>query len=263
VTNLLPQARKLELDRYASDLVGALPSAMAVDLFSLVHASGVGIIEDGYGEHFEGMTVFDDDKFFIHFNTDFGRPDSRRGRFTLAHEIGHLYIPEHNLLLQDEPHPSKYSLEEDKLIELEANHFAGCLLMPLKQYKLACYRKPMSVGLIEELAGLFGTSQLATAIRFVEAGTFPSLVTCFKERRLSWFQRSSDFPYTGFSTRIGGPPPTGTALANSKRLGHNETTAIEEVDENTWFRFEREGVRLFEQCFGSSYGYEVSIVWVA
>lgn len=120
----------------------------------------------------------------------------------------------------------------------------------------------MSVGLIGELAGLFETSLLATAIRFVEVGTYPALVTCFKDRRLSWFQRSSDFPYTGFSTRIAGPPPAGSALAESRRLGQNETTDIEEVDENTWFSVERSDIRLCEQCFGSSYGYEVSIVWV-
>ena len=39
---------------------------------------------------FDGMTIFDNDNFYIHINTaNNNKPNNGRGRFTLAHELGH------------------------------------------------------------------------------------------------------------------------------------------------------------------------------
>src|SRR5690606_4385253 len=81
-------------------------------LSSIVNDEGLEVYYDRYGlDTFDGMTLYDQGKFYIHLNTQLGnKPESPRGRFTLAHELGHYYIDSHRIGLTKgllEPHPSR------------------------------------------------------------------------------------------------------------------------------------------------------------
>ena len=64
------------------------------------------------------------------------RPGSDRGRFTLAHELGHYFIDAHRIGLKNgllEPHPSLTNRKQFTTIEREADYFASCLLLNKRQ----------------------------------------------------------------------------------------------------------------------------------
>ena len=80
-------------------------------LEKIVEDENLDVFYDNYESNtFDGMTIFDKGDFYIHINLDNGnRADKERGRFTLAHELGHYFIDAHRIGLKNgllEPHPS-------------------------------------------------------------------------------------------------------------------------------------------------------------
>src|SRR5690625_5024885 len=64
----------------------------------------------------DGMTILDGGNFYIHINTANGNKSNHgRGRFTLAHELGHYIIDSHRIGIISgllEPHPSKTNQQQ-------------------------------------------------------------------------------------------------------------------------------------------------------
>ncbi len=91
---------------------------------------------------------------------------ARRDRFTIAHELGHLFL--HLPMVQDlEPNASmratRYLVEgdpEQQRAEWEANWFAAQLIMPRKEFK-KCIK---NFG-VSSAASIFGVSELAAKVR--------------------------------------------------------------------------------------------------
>jgi Zn-dependent peptidase ImmA (M78 family) len=84
---------------------------------------GLELFYDGYENGtFDGMTVYLNRKFYIHLNVDSGnKKDSTRGRFTLAHELGHYFIDAHRVGLQKGilvPHYSNTNKKQVLLISV-------------------------------------------------------------------------------------------------------------------------------------------------
>ncbi|MGL4863795.1 MAG: ImmA/IrrE family metallo-endopeptidase [Cetobacterium sp.] len=90
-------------------------------------------------------------------------------RFSIAHEIGHLYIHAE----KDKPYFAcmKHDCEgEEKEKEDEADYFAACLLMPEKDFK-EMYKKVRGLSSSNEsLATLYGVNKKAIEKRILELG---------------------------------------------------------------------------------------------
>ena len=128
-----------------------MPEAIAslysipVPLLEIAKDEGIRVIYDDYEtDTFDGMTWYEpkQDKFFIHVNTKRGNSiNNSKGRFTLAHELGHYFIDHHRLALESgkmQPHIHRYvqfGNNEDWIIEREADDFAANLLMPTFLFK--------------------------------------------------------------------------------------------------------------------------------
>ncbi len=121
-----------------------------------------------------GVILFKDDRYAIIINTS--KPETRQ-HFTLAHELGHYFL--HKDLLHKEESiiegddwldgPNilyRMNGAEDMQLELEANNFAGSLLMPE-----ALVRRAWKVtGSIQECAALFHVSAVAMSVRLTRLG---------------------------------------------------------------------------------------------
>jgi len=113
--------------------------------------------------------------------------------FTIAHELGHLLLPGHDestVCLQSDVETWHSGLSKQ---EIEANEFAGELLMPtavlgglLKEWK-------PSLDLVETLAKRFSTSLTATAYRCVEVTTHACALVWSEAGAPRWFKRSREF----------------------------------------------------------------------
>lgn len=173
-------------------------SEIATPLDKILEEEEIPCIEDDYDDVFDGMTVYDG-QFYIHLNTNRGNyKNSPRGRFTLAHELGHCLIEKHRLGLMKgllKPHPSKSNQSFHIKIEREADYFASCLLMPSSKFQKQCEKQKFSFSLIEDIANKFQVSLTAAALRFTQVGNHSIMVVYSKGDDIVWFWPSQDFPF--------------------------------------------------------------------
>lgn len=167
-------------------------------LDKIVESEQLSVFYDDYGDAFDGIIIHDED-FYIHVNTNRGNTiDSARGRFTLAHELGHYFIDNHRIGLQNgilEPHPSKNNELKHFKIEREADFFASCLLMPEMRFKKDCFKRKFKFSIIEELSQKYMVSLTACAIRFADIGNHPIMIVYCENNLIKWKWNSTDFPF--------------------------------------------------------------------
>ncbi|PZO29127.1 MAG: hypothetical protein DCF13_07195 [Flavobacteriaceae bacterium] len=169
-------------------------------LEKIVKSEGLRVYFDNYDKGtFDGMTIYENEKFYIHINIDNGnRVDSARGRFTLAHELGHYIIDTHRVGLMMgllEPHHSTTNQKQFYEIEREADYFASCLLMPEERFKKDIYKKKFCFDLINSLSKQYNVSITACAFRFAQIGTHPIMIIYAESGIIKWIYNSDDFPY--------------------------------------------------------------------
>ena len=183
-----------------NDSLGYHPTSLE----TIVEEELLNVIYDDYGSNtFDGLTMFEPstDEFYIHINTTRGnRQDSPKGRFTLAHELGHYFLPHHRLALMRgkiRPHGSINYLTDNEswLLEREADSFASKLLMPETTFRAFIQGRKFNFHILQELADVFNVSLSATALRFVEIGNYPIMVVYGIDKKIRWVRKSDDFSF--------------------------------------------------------------------
>jgi len=261
--------RKKKISERADYLSVVFASADVTDLAAIAANEQLPVHFDHYEDSFDGMLVHDGSQFHIHINLDKGNsPTSKRGRFSLAHEYGHYFISEHRIGLKYgllEPHGSVNSLNHETLIELEANYFASCLLMPFAKYKAFAARKDFSFDLINSISDHFQTSLMATILRFIEAGTREFMVVISKKSLVRWYAKSNDFPGFAFKFKVGQAVPVKTLTANFfSQTDPPIQSLVLDRDPEDWFWInDSRGNRTFyEQYYYSDINdYLVTLLW--
>ncbi len=92
-------------------------------------------------------------------------------RFTVAHELGHYFLPGHPEQLfpnGDGIHESKSDFISSNPLERQADYFASALLMPVHQFREAVDSVGGGFDAIEKLAKRCKTSITATSIRYTQ-----------------------------------------------------------------------------------------------
>ena len=114
-------------------------------------------------------------------------------RFSIAHELGHLLLGHHGLGTCSRASEGGRAYGEDKLWEEEANVFAGDFLLPTRLVARRCEVSPVHFGVIERIAEDFGTSLVATSIRFAELTSERCAVVLSQQGKVRWVVRSPTF----------------------------------------------------------------------
>ncbi|BFO65359.1 ImmA/IrrE family metallo-endopeptidase [Chryseobacterium sp. KCF3-3] len=215
---------------------------------------------------FDGMTVYSNKKFYIHLNTDSGNErDSKRGRFTLAHELGHYFIDTHRIGLKSgllAPHPSTTNIKQFNSIEREADYFASCLLMPEVKFKEDIFRKKFSFDLIQNLAFNYNVSITACAFRFAQIGNHPIMIIYSENGFIKWKTESDDFPYKWLLNDKKVPENTVMGEYFTK-TNVRDIFKTEQVWAMDWFYYVKEedvNRRFYEHCIPYK-GKALSIIW--
>lgn len=133
-------------------------------------------------------------------------------RFTVAHELGHYFLPGHPEKLfprGDGVHESKSGFISGDPVERQADYFASALLMPVHQFREAVDGASSGFSAIEKLAKLCKTSITATAIRYtyftdeavaVIVSSFERIDYCFMSdsirdlRGITWIKKGDLVP---------------------------------------------------------------------
>lgn len=233
----------------------------------IADSEGLNLIYDSYDiGTFDGMTVYTDELFYIHLNTDNGnRHDSERGRFTLAHELGHYFIDSHRIGLQSgllEPHPSKTNKKQFHSIEREADYFASCLLMPEHRFKADIFKKKFSFELIDHLCKEYKVSRTACAFRFAQIGNHPIMIVYSENGEIKWKLESDDFPYK--SLLNGKIVPKSTVMGEYfNKSNTQDLYKTEKVWADDWFNYVSDkdiSRQFYEHCIPYK-GKALSIIW--
>ncbi|MDJ1498948.1 ImmA/IrrE family metallo-endopeptidase [Cytophagaceae bacterium DM2B3-1] len=259
---------KYEIDKITTFLASNFVNDNQTALLAICEDEDLQLCLDDYGNYFDGMLVWDKPSFYIHLNTAKGNyQQSKRGRFTLAHELGHYFIDCHREGLKRKilnSHPSNNILIQHETIEAEADYFASCLLMPKNKLRSFTGGKSFSFDLLYELSNAFDVSLTAAILRFVEVGTHEIMVVFSENNQVKWYQRSADFPALPNKFRVGGNLPPTSVAGEFFRNKHSRYTGIEPISLDDWFYY-RHGAPsypLYEQCFYSDiYNYVISVIW--
>lgn len=112
-------------------------------------------------------------------------------RFTVAHELGHYFIPGHPDALfrnGDGIHESHSGFLSGDSIERQADHFAASLLMPSNLF-ISAMRRESAEGFkaLEALAATCRVSLTAAARRFAEYADDPVAVVMSRGNKLEWY----------------------------------------------------------------------------
>lgn len=178
--------------------------SMPVDLLQIAEEELINVIYDDYGyDTFDGLTMFEPstDEFYIHINTAKGNTkNSTKGRFTLAHELGHYFLPQHRWGLMRgkmKPHGSiNYMMDYAAWkIEREADNFASSLLMPSEDFVAYIRNKSFNYQLLDGISKRYNVSLSAAAIRFIAIGNYPILILYAINGKIRWTNRSQEFPF--------------------------------------------------------------------
>lgn len=243
-----------------------------VDFEQIAQSENITLINDHYDKSFEGLTVCENGNFYIHIDLDtFPDINSGRARFTVAHELGHALIDEHRLglLTNDlEPHISEYLLgDQKKEVELEADYFASCLLMPETLFTSKCnsFEDNFSFTIFSYLKAMFKTSELATMLRYADIGPKAVFFTFNRDSNVKWYRKGSRFPDWAFKFNVHGSVPNDTLIHDVFYNGLSHIGEIRKVDKDDWFNvFDDEygTYDLYEQCHHlTSYNLIVSMLW--
>lgn len=275
---ILPH-RKIQISKLAEYVANEFSDKNLTLLDAIAKFEDLPIHYDNYENAFDGMLLYDTDSndFHIHINIDNGnRQDSKRGRFTLAHELGHFFLDEHRLGLKYgllEPHASFHNINQKSIIEEEADYFASCLLMPIaklknhsSEYRRRVGKKGFSFDTIQDLSETFQSSVLSTLIRFGEVGTHEIFAIISKDNIVKWYVKTNGFPNWNWKFKIGEAVPQTTVAGEYYNLENRKFTTVEKLDADEWFNppadDHRANRQMYEQCFYSnSYGYVVSLLW--
>ena len=141
--------------------------------------------------------------------------------------------------------------------------FATELLMPETPFKNKVNKKKLNVGLLDDVSGYFGTSRLATVLRYASLGDFPVMIIFMENGIIKWKQLSHDFPFTYLP--INSKVPAWTVAGDFFYKDQLETKP-EKVDAIEWFpedyRIKSDpDCKLWEQCYPVAGNCLVSCIW--
>jgi hypothetical protein len=222
---------------------------LPVDPFAIAAKEGIvvkpGVYDDDFDariEHYPSLKAY-----CIYYAVSGGWRTEGRVHFSLAHEFGHFYLPEHRARLRSgQMHNSTTDFASRDPRELEADEFAADLLMPMELFRreLKLFRGGFcTLNNLMTLAEKLGTSITCTARRYCDSDGEACTIYFSEGGRVRWGKSSEDMNRTGmFYYKYGAPPPTGSKTAEywEKFLaGERPDRIAGKVPANVWFRWPR------------------------
>lgn len=207
----LDYLREAEIKARAAAVLKRHQCSVPVDPRTIIEAEPeLRLHYDDYKDAYEGAIEYteEDDKYDIYINTS-ATQDPNRERFTLAHELGHFFINEHQFDLASGKvpffrfQPNLQRNHAEALAELEANVFASHLLMPTTRLRAAIEALKAlddsimgsSAGIISGLAKEFRVSFQCAASRYLELTDRVCAILVYpkSEARVPWVEVSDSF----------------------------------------------------------------------
>lgn len=213
-----------------------------------------------------GMLIRSGERYAIAYATHVKSEGFRR--FSIAHELGHYFLPGHPDALFKAAygvHESRAGFGSGDQIELEADHFAAGLLMPSHLFAKEMGKYADGLAAIEKLAETCNTSLTASAIRCarltdtavaIVMSVGPSVEYCFASktiRRLKGYQhlkKGAPLPHDSLTRQFN------VTASNVEHAKRDE----DQTDLMDWFHTDDE-IEATEEVLGlGDYGKTLTII---
>lgn len=178
---------------------------------------GIAVIPSDYRGGFDSRIEYHPkQRKFLLFLDNASRGDTKgRRRFSIRHELGHFYLPEHReILLQGRAHCSQTErFASSARTEAEADEFAARLLMPTQVFRKEM--KDVAVKELRRLARVFESSLAATARRMIEETSMACSVVFSDGRTVRYAKHSESMRLLGLwgiNAHDPVPPQSRTAI---------------------------------------------------
>ncbi|WP_347358474.1 ImmA/IrrE family metallo-endopeptidase [Bdellovibrio sp.] len=175
---MLDLRKKKQIKKAADDILSCVHSdnEFSIDILAIVNDLRINLVPvEELDSSISGFSAVRNGKKIIGLvKSDL---ETERGRFTVAHELGHLTLHQNSLInysgqevfFRHNHGPEKYDIKE-----IEANYFAACILMPEDKLQ-KCVSELFSSNFmpasgIETLARNFKVSTTAMTVRLCDLG---------------------------------------------------------------------------------------------
>lgn len=189
---MIAEWRIVQQVNFLRDNIGLSYDEPIGSIHELLEKAGYKYIEESFKDEFSGFCKsLGGGDYLIGFNSDHFWNESFR-RFTISHELGHLSLPEHRIILDRTiMHRSKSEFSSIDVIEKEADLFAINLLAPKSTILKISKHKNFSTDTIRFVADYFQISLYAAALRFIETTDLCcALIVCNKNGNIEYEKRS-------------------------------------------------------------------------
>jgi hypothetical protein len=233
---MISKLRRLEVAKIAEDVVKAA-TTLPIDPIALAKSHDILVqpivsIQPGVS----GFLMRQGNDFGIGYSTKLDNQGFIN--FTVAHELGHYFLPGHPEKLFSTgsgTHASHSGFISDDPCEGEADLFAASLLMPSNLFLKALRRAGQGFPAIEQLAQQCVSSITATAIRYAEFAEDPVAVVvsiagaveycCLSSAireltGITWLKRGDSVPRTATTARFQRDPEN---IANGRKIEGSST----------------------------------------
>ena len=162
---MLTNERKTQIEKITTDLLNRYNYIDdMVDIANIVRQQGYEVfVDDDLENNISGFVDHENKEVVLNANET---PERRR--FTLAHELGHIILNADSGQIQhrDNITNSQLDIYASEPNEVEANYFAGCILMPRNVFIREFNKIKQDISVKTQLlAYYFGVSQLAVYVR--------------------------------------------------------------------------------------------------
>ena len=230
-----------------------------IDLYAIAGVENI-FIEERALSSYEGELVFKNGIGII--SVDGRLVEQGQKKFTIAHELGHFY----NSGKKD----SSYfcngldirGVRQNISAEVDANEFAAELLMPEEWFCSYTKGRKFEKSVLSDLAGYFGVSLSAAAMRYAEIGGHPVAIIMSKDGIVKWRRINAYFPFKFIRP---GSKVTPSSYAFEFYEGKKIPTEAETILADAWFWEDQNYKKdyfLFEQNIPMyNYNAVLTILW--
>ncbi|HRK30173.1 MAG TPA: ImmA/IrrE family metallo-endopeptidase [Tepidisphaeraceae bacterium] len=240
-----------EIERVVDDVLESLnlQTSLPIDPLHIAQEEEIALLPGRYDNCFDGRIEYrrtDGQGDFYLFYAQEEPPFRTAGRvrFSIAHELGHFYLPPHReYLLSGQWHSSTSDFTSKKEREREADRFAAYLLMPRDLFQdevSACSGGNCTLDDLSRLArDAFETSLTSTIIRYIELDFEPCCMVISEGGKVVTSLASEALRTRGMGwIERGGKVPTQSVTARSLtagKLSAENPKAGGSVDSSVWF----------------------------
>jgi IrrE N-terminal-like domain len=241
------EAKVVDFDEIAENTLSALGiRQLPVNPYEIATEEGIELAAGLYGERFDARIEYirSVDTFILYYRSaQHGRTEGRV-RFSLAHELGHFYLPGHRAyLLSGKSHNSVSDFRSRDPREEEADEFAAALLMPRKLFAAELKTRRLTICTLADLSRLadavFETSLTSTVRRYCQFDWEACSMVVSEGGTVKWAKHSDSMRALGlgfieYGMRVPNTSPTAKLwerLKTEKTLDRVESR----VDPELWY----------------------------